>query len=161
MERWWLDNVDLIITSSDFLLSFLLVTIGSTILYYLYKKPFKTDLKYIMIGMFFESFGWALDRIYSGFNKIYKVYGNDTMDVWYVTNTWISLGPLLIVVVGLVFILGPIASMFFSIRDRVKAYVIVIAFSAALYWFVYWSLNDALQEHLQEKDSKTITKIKK
>ncbi len=156
MIEWLLTNTNQLVASSNFTISILMGIFGLTALYYLSTRKYESDLFYLLVGITLEALGWCIHRMYWGVWRVYKLYGNEPMVQWYEDYGWVSLGPLGMIFIGLIFVLGPVISWLASIKSRLHYFAISAMFALSIQWFMFWKLGDAFEADRQLQYGKTV-----
>lgn len=165
-NSWLLEQTDQLVAASNFTVSTIMVFLCISVIFAIRNLKFskQTDIFYMLVGVALEAFGWALHRFYWGLWRTYRLYGNEEMDQWFVSNGYLALIPITFILWGLVLITGPIIS--FVVRQgRWVCYGIAMAAVFSIYWFMYWQLGDAFvadkaRKELQKQETSTVKTIR-
>ena len=123
----------------------------------------KTSIKQMMIGVFFESAGWALHRWWYAltnhvektirdmdiirisapekFNKLwYDVLYN--IDAFANTHTYVAIIPMVFIITGLCLMLSPLLAPYLDRcgENAQRTFFITFGLIFGIYWFIFWSL---------------------
>lgn len=125
--------------------AFLLFIVAAVILMFTMKIKFhlKTDIVFILVGVILQTFGWMLMALSLSFDGLFKIHENLEMLQLMKENQYLQLIPSVFVLPGLVLVIGPMISILLSC-SRLISYMIAIAFTFSIGWFVYWKLIESL-----------------
>ena len=117
-------------------------------------------MRYMLFGFILEAYGWSIHRLYWGTWRVYKLYGNEKMDAWFVDHAYISLIPITITLIGMVMIIGPAMSLITGSGSRLKNLGLAAAMVLSISWLTYWKLGDAF-EHQKINNEISIKEVRK
>lgn len=125
--------------------AFLLFIVAAVILMFTMKIKFhlKTDIVFILVGVILQTFGWMLMALSLSFDGLFKIHENLEMLQLMKENQYLQLIPSVFVLPGLVLVIGPMINILLSC-SRLISYMIAIAFTFSIGWFVYWKLIESL-----------------
>jgi low temperature requirement protein LtrA len=115
----------------------------------------------MLVGIVLETLGWAMHRAYWGIWRTYRLYGNESMDLWMTENGYLALVPVVFILGGMILIIGPIFSFVIK-KSRAVCYGIATVLVFSILWFMYWQLGDAFDaDKLRKQSQQQVTVVDK
>ena len=134
-----LAKADSLVAAGNFTIVILALTVAAAAGYQLLTRSYQSDLKFILVGIMFSSFGWTLHRAYYGIVRAFAAAGVDIAD--WLFGAIIPMIPVCFIVMGKAILLTPLWKQLTGIN--LKWWQIVGA-SWGLYWSVYIALELAI-----------------
>jgi len=105
----------------------------------LMKRTFPTGsgLRIVLWGVLLEAIGWASHRLYWGLWRLGRENRWEHWDQWFITNAWLALIPVSIIILGLAIVFVPVWRTV-SARDDFWVPPLISFF---VFWFFFWALD--------------------
>lgn len=140
MLEWVPVHIDNIVAAANFTAVVLMVMLGGAASYMLVSRKFDhhTDIRSLLLGVAIEAYAWALHRLYWGTWRTLRAWGYDDWNIWFVNNSFLSLIPATLVLVGLTLILSPVWGFFNGGHVPGRKYIVIpVAFMVSVWWFFF------------------------
>ena len=118
----------------------MMLLLSMVVIYHLFKTQMSFYLKALAFGVLLEAIGWGFQRLYWVFWWYFKMDGDtdiESLKAWYwmTDNAWLTLIPMTIVNIGLVFILTPLFIKNADDNNRIMPYIAGFV-GVVLSWFI-------------------------
>jgi hypothetical protein len=153
-------HVNLISASANATSSIALYTLGSILLYYIFKLKIsdETDLRQLLIGLAMMCFGLGTDAAYWAYYRYAEAFGGTELSNWMQMHNEIGIIAVIFGTIGTTIMISPILARVFDIQTRmIKWYNIVIAFAFIVFlFFAFYTHFSVLGLEKQLKEKKQI-----
>ena len=127
-----LAKADSLVAAGNFTIVILALTVAAAAGYQLITRTYQSDLKFILVGIMFSSFGWTLHRAYYGVVRAFAAAGVDITD--WLFGTAVPMIPVCFIVMGKAILLTPLWKQLTGIDLK---WWQVVGSSWLLYWLIY------------------------